>query len=56
MAGLPREKVHEREGDKVKWRHAAPSRNKLPDSLYEAAFRLRQGLEEVIQAGVSGAL
>lgn len=35
---------------------AAPNRNKLPDSLYQAASRLRKGLEEIIQAGANGAL
>jgi hypothetical protein len=31
-------------------------RSKLPDSLYQAAARLRKGLEEIIQAGANGAL
>lgn len=40
----------------VSWTDAAPTRNKLPDSLYQAASRLRKGLEEIIQAGANGAL
>jgi uncharacterized protein (DUF302 family) len=40
----------------VSWTDAAPNRNKLPDSLYQAASRLRKGLEEIIQAGANGAL
>jgi uncharacterized protein (DUF302 family) len=32
----------------------AQIRERIPDSLYQAAARLRQNLEEIIQAGASG--
>jgi uncharacterized protein (DUF302 family) len=40
----------------VRWTDAAQIREKIPDSLYQAAARLRQNLEEIIQAGASGSL
>ena len=40
----------------VSWTEAASSPERLPDSVYQAASRLRKGLEEIIQAGASGAL
>jgi uncharacterized protein (DUF302 family) len=40
----------------VSWTDAAPGPERLPDSVYQAASRLRKGLEEIIQAGASGAL
>lgn len=40
----------------VSWTDAAPGPERLPDSVYQAASRLRKGLEEIIQAGANGAL
>jgi len=40
----------------VRWSDAAQSRERIPDSLYQAAARLRRNLEEIIQAGASGSL
>lgn len=40
----------------VSWIDAAPNPNKLPDSLYQAAGKLRKGLEDIIQAGANGSL
>lgn len=40
----------------VSWIDTAPNPNKLPDSIYKAADKLRKGIEEIIQAGASGSL
>jgi uncharacterized protein (DUF302 family) len=40
----------------VSWTDAGPGPERLPGSVYQAASRLRKGLEEIIQAGASGAL
>lgn len=38
----------------VRWIDAAPNPNKVPDRLYEAAVKLRAGMEDIIRAGASG--
>lgn len=38
------------------WLDAASNPNRLPDALRESARKLRQGLEEVLQAGANGDL
>jgi uncharacterized protein (DUF302 family) len=40
----------------VSWTDAAPNPERLPDSLYQAAARLRNDLEAILQAGANGAL
>lgn len=40
----------------VSWLDQAPNPNKLPDSLYQNARRIRQTLEEVMRAGANGEL
>lgn len=38
------------------WLDTAPNPNRLPDALRENARKLRQGLEEILQAGANGDL
>lgn len=40
----------------VSWIDTTPNPNRIPESLRQAASRLRQVMEEIIQAGASGAL
>lgn len=40
----------------VSWLDQAPNPNRLPDSLYQNARRIRQTLEEVMRAGANGEL
>ena len=40
----------------VSWIDTTPNPNRIPESLRQAASRLRQGMEQIIQAGASGAL
>lgn len=39
----------------VRWLDGAPNPNKLPNTLYQAAVKLRAGMEEIMQAGATGA-
>lgn len=38
------------------WLDTSPNPDKIPDSLYRSAAKLRKGLEEIIQAGANGSL
>jgi len=38
----------------VRWIDSAPNPNKVPDRLYDAAVKLRAGMEDIIRAGASG--